>query len=72
MRQKLAYEWKQVYRALNLQDAAGTGKVNAKIFERIVHEHKVFLAKEDLLFIYRKYSITKNPEEQPSGKEIEY
>ena len=70
VRQKLAYEWKNVYRGLHLQDLNSTGKVTRKLFERILHETKVFLTKEELNFIYRKYTTLS--EVNPEDLQVDY
>ena len=31
------------------------GKVNKKIFERIIHETRTFLSREELGYLYKKY-----------------
>ena len=32
------------------------GKVNKKIFERIIHETRTFLSREELGYLYKKYT----------------
>ena len=39
-----------------MQDVESDGKVNKKIFERIIHETRTFLSREELGFLYRKYT----------------
>ena len=39
-----------------MQDGESDGKVNKKIFERIIHETRTFLSKEELGYLYRKYT----------------
>ena len=52
---KLAYEWKGIYRALHLQDGLNIGRVDVKLFERVIHEYKVFLSNEELNFLHKRY-----------------
>jgi hypothetical protein len=39
-----------------LQDIESDGKVNKKIFERIIHDTRTFLSREELGYLYRKYT----------------
>ena len=39
-----------------MQDVESDGKVNKKIFERIIHETRTFLSREELGYLYRKYT----------------
>ena len=59
---KIAYEWRNIQRQLQLQDVEGDGKVIKRIFERVVHEARTFLSREELVYIYRKYSDPLNEE----------
>ena len=34
IKDKLSYDWKNIYRRLNANDLEGTGKVNVKNFEK--------------------------------------
>ena len=52
---KLAYEWKNIYRALHMQDAENEGKVTKKVFEAVIHDTKAFLTREELAYIAKKY-----------------
>ena len=48
LRTKLAYEWKNIYRALVQADAERKGTIPVGTFNKIIHQHKVFLQREDL------------------------
>ena len=39
-----------------MQDVESDGKVNKKIFERIIHETRTFLSREELGYLYKKYT----------------
>mmetsp|Transcript_12643 Transcript_12643/g.12456 ORF Transcript_12643/g.12456 Transcript_12643/m.12456 type:complete len:82 (+) Transcript_12643:2016-2261(+) len=56
IQKKLAYEWKNIFRGLNLQDSGNSGVINRKEFERTVHQNGIFLSKEDLQILYNKFA----------------
>ncbi|CDW71853.1 ef-hand calcium-binding domain-containing protein 6-like [Stylonychia lemnae] len=60
VRTKLAYEWKNIYRGLSLQDQQNSGKINKRLFEKTVHQNGVYLSKEELINIYSRFSISEN------------
>jgi hypothetical protein len=45
---KLAYEWKNVFRGVTIADTEGKGSINIDTFNKIIHQHKVFLSREEL------------------------
>ena len=47
---------------MRLQDAENDGKVSKKVFERVLHEAKVYLTKEEISNIYKKFSDPLNEE----------
>ena len=51
LRDKLSYDWKQIYRKLNVNDMENTGRVGIKDFKEALHQTNTFLTKEDLLKI---------------------
>lgn len=56
LRQKLAYEWKNIFRGLSLQDNKNVGRVGKRAFETTVHQNGVFLSREELLYLYARFS----------------
>lgn len=64
LKNKLAYEWKNIYRYISSKDTGGAGKISQREFEQAVHKNGAFLTREDTDLI-KKYFST------PSG-EIEY
>ncbi len=55
IRNKLSYEWKNVYRQLNSSDVADTGKINKKQLEDALRKTGVFLSNEDIRNIQEKF-----------------
>ena len=54
IKQKLAYEWKNIYRGLNLQSSSGV--ISKKAFEKTVHQNGVYLTKEELGLLYQRFT----------------
>jgi hypothetical protein len=50
IKQKLAYEWKNINRGLNLQSSSGV--ISKKAFEKTVHQNGVYLTKEEIGLLY--------------------
>jgi len=48
IKQKLAYEWKNVFRALTQFDNEKTGIAALATFIKVLHQQKVFLSREEL------------------------
>jgi hypothetical protein len=48
IKNKLAYEWKNIYRSLTQADLEQKGTVNVSLFTKIVHQHKVYLSREEI------------------------
>ena len=45
---KLGYEWKNVYRALAQSDVDRKGTVSIGTFNKVIHQNKVYLSREEL------------------------
>jgi hypothetical protein len=45
---KLAYEWKNIYRAILQADFEKKGTISIGTFNKIIHQHKVYLSREEL------------------------
>jgi hypothetical protein len=56
LKQKLAYEWKNVYRSLNSIDLNSSGYVTKKEFTSAIHNNGVFLTRDELAKLLKKYS----------------
>jgi hypothetical protein len=48
MKQKLSYEWKNIYRLLSAQDKNGSGLVLMMELENIASQFGVFLTREEI------------------------
>ena len=48
LKEKLSYEWKQIYRKLIANDKGNSGKVTVKDFKEALHSTNTFISKEDL------------------------
>lgn len=55
---KLAYEWKNLYRALAQSDIERKGTVPLSTFNKIIHQHKVYLSREELRKIEQLYGAS--------------
>ena len=55
LKSRLAMGWRRVYRAISKQDPGNTSKITAKQFSSICHQNDVFLSREELLRLCRKY-----------------
>ena len=64
----MAYEWKNVYRAVVAADFEGRGVINMSSFNKIIHQNKVYLSREEL----RKVETGFGCESGPLGMEIDY
>ena len=64
VRNKLAYEWKNIYRHLAQVEAfpKGEGRVTFKSFQSTLSKLRVFLTKEELSAIYKRFEDVSNPE----------
>jgi len=56
LQQKLGYEWKNIMRSLNAVDLNSSGIVTKKEFENCVHKHGVYLSRDELSNICKRYS----------------
>ncbi len=45
---KLAYEWKNIFRALVQADVEKKGTITIGTFNKIIHQNKVYLSREEL------------------------
>ena len=48
LKDKLSYDWKQIYRKLNANDLDNSGRVSLKNFKEVLHQTNTFISKEDL------------------------
>mmetsp|Transcript_10657 Transcript_10657/g.10766 ORF Transcript_10657/g.10766 Transcript_10657/m.10766 type:complete len:190 (-) Transcript_10657:91-660(-) len=48
LKNKLAYEWKNIFRGLTQADFERKGTVTIQTFNKIIHQHKVYLSREEL------------------------
>lgn len=55
IRSKLAYEWKNIYRGVSQLDTSQKGLININAFNKIVHQFKVYLSREELRKIELAY-----------------
>ena len=55
MKNKLQYEWKNVFRILNKRDTSDSGDTNPKHFEQALRSTGVFLSTEDLRRVTEHY-----------------
>lgn len=69
MKVKLAYEWKNIFRGLTQADIERKGAVNMQTFNKVIHQHKVYLSREELRKIENFYG---NGEMSGLGQEIDY
>ena len=53
VKDKLQYDWKNIYRRLNADDVDDTGKVPMSKFEKTLRQTNTFLSKEDLNMIIK-------------------
>ena len=56
IKQKLEYEWKNIFRALNSIDLNSSGYVTKKEFTNCIHNNGVFLSRDELSKLLKKYS----------------
>lgn len=66
---KLAYEWKNVFRALTQTDSERKGIININTFNKIIHQFKVYLSREELRKIEMVYGTDKS---NVLGSDIDY
>lgn len=45
LKDKLSYDWKQIYRKLNATDTENTGVVSLDDFQKVLHQTNTFLSK---------------------------
>lgn len=55
IRNKLAYEWKNIFRGVSQLDTTRKGTININQFNKIVHQFKVYLSREELRKIEISY-----------------
>ena len=55
IKEKLSYDWKNIYRRLNANDLSNTGKVSMNQFENTLRQTNTFLSREDLNQITTQY-----------------
>ena len=68
MKDKLSYDWKNIYRKLHANDLNGTGKVSMAQFERTLKQTSTFLSREDISLIKSQYGVRgRSIEKQLSG-----
>ena len=48
LKDKLSYDWKQIYRKLNANDVDNSGRVTVRDFKNALHQTNTFISKEDL------------------------
>ncbi len=60
MKGKLAYEWKNVFRGLTQADTERKGSINITTFNKIIHQHKVYLSREELRKLENLYGTGDN------------
>lgn len=68
LKNKLAYEWKNIYRGLSQLDQQRKGTININTFNKVVHQFKVYLSREEL----RKIEIGYGGQHSTLGIEIDY
>lgn len=56
VKQKLEYEWKNVYRSLNTIDLNSSGFVTKNEFINCIQKHNVFLTRDEISKLLKKYS----------------
>lgn len=56
IKQKLAYEWRNIYRSLNSIDLNSSGYVTRKEFTNSLKQNGVFLTRDEISKLLRKYS----------------
>ena len=56
LKQKLGYEWKNIYRSLNAVDLNSSGYVTKNEFSNCVHNNGVFLSRDELAKLFKKFS----------------
>lgn len=57
VKQKLEYEWKNVYRSLNTIDLNSSGFVTKKEFINCIQKHGVFLTRDEISKLLKKFSL---------------
>lgn len=57
IRQKLAYEWKNIYRALCQKESytLGNGNVTVAVFQKALSDHQVNLSKQEMAVLLQKF-----------------
>lgn len=56
LKNKLSYEWKNIYRSLNTVDLNSSGLVTKKEFDTCVHKHGAFLSRDELSRIQKRFN----------------
>ena len=56
VRQKLQYEWKNIYRQLSSQDTSDSGVIGKKQFDDILLNCSVFISNEELKVLADRFS----------------
>lgn len=56
LKQRLAYEWKNIYRSLTAIDMDNKGKVGISEFQGILSKNRVYMTREDLKRITALFS----------------
>lgn len=56
IKNKLSYEWKNIYRSLNTIDLNSSGLVTKKEFENWVHKNGAYLSRDELSRIHKRFS----------------
>lgn len=55
LKDKLSYDWKQIYRKLNADDVDNKGTVTMRKFQKALHQTNTFLSKQELEKIQTHY-----------------
>jgi len=58
LKSKLQYEWKKIYRILNINDSHACGMVTVNKFEQAVLSAGVYFSKEDMQKVNKLYGYT--------------
>ena len=61
MKSKLSYEWKKIYRLLNLSDSEASGLISSQKFEQAVLQCGVYFSKEDMQKVLKLYRSNEDP-----------
>jgi Ca2+-binding EF-hand superfamily protein len=69
LKTKLAYDWKTVFRAIVQFDSEQKGTISTADFNRIIHQHKIYLSKEELRKIEGQF---KTDSSNSMAKELDY